>query len=319
MRVQRRRARNGCVYCSLDVDPSRENRYDREARRCLASGGGFRRERRDAATWFRPERVPPELLAEVVGVHDARLARGDANGVLKTDRRARLSVVEPTTPGFPPLCVKEFQRPRVRQRLVDRLTGSRARRAWLGAHACRVRGIATPTPFGALEAGPRSYFVNEYLADAVPVVEWVAEHGHPLDPEARLRWEAFLDAAADFVGRLHAHRLRHRDLAPKNLLVRERTGRVEIFLIDLSDVRLGRRPSARFKIHNLGQLAHLPVPPEEGDKQRFFRRYVAFHPELDRFGTLREIAAVAHARRERWLAHGGRKWLAERRRHDKPV
>jgi hypothetical protein len=301
------------------VDRSRERRYDRATRRCLVDGGEFGRERTAGRTVHRRVELPTEVLLESVRRHDARIRSGGSDGVLKSDHRARVTVEDPGDARFPPLCVKEFHRPFARQRLVDLVHGTRARGAWLAANACLVRGISTPKPFGIVEAGARSYFVNEYLPDAVSLNDYVAEFGRPSGRAATRRWHAFVEAAAAFVQKLHAHRLRHRDLAAKNILTRHRDGGFEFFLIDLSDIRLGRAPSARFKIRNLGQLAQLHVSPSRANKLRFFRRYVADHPELDRREVLLEIDAIGRARHERWLAHGGREWLEDRRRRGKPV
>ena len=301
------------------VDRSHERRYDRASRRCLGNTGEFRRERVAGRRLHRRAELPAEVFLEAVRQHDARIRSGGDSRVLKSDHRARVTIEDPVDARFPPLCVKEFHRPLVRQRVVDLMQGSRARMAWLAANACLVRGISTPKPLGIVEAEGRSYFVNEYIPDAVSLNDYVADFGRPRGKAAVRCWHAFVDAVATFVRKLHTHRLRHLDLAAKNILTREHDGGFEFFLIDLSDLRLGRAPSARFKIRNLGQLAQLHVSPSRTDKLRFFRRYVADHPELDRREILLEIDAIGRARHERWLAHGGREWLEERGRRGKPI
>lgn len=292
---------------------SEERHYDLEARRCLKGAGEFRRERLSAGTVLRRADVSAERLLEAVRLHTDRLLDPSRRGVLKADRRALVTRVEPPGDGAPPLCVKEFRRPRARQRLQDALRGSRARRAWLGAHACHVRGIAAPRALGILEGRGRCWFVSEYLTEAFTLQEWIADHRPARDASEVRAWRVLLLSAADFVARLHGHRLRHRDLAAKNILARERDGGFQLFLLDLSDVRLGRWPGRRFKIRNLGQLAQVPVPASRSDGLRFLRRYARSHPEVaDRQG-MRRIVAAARARQENWLAHGGREWLEDRR------
>ncbi len=293
---------------------SAEDRCDREAKRCLRDGGGFRRESVDWGRVWRRADVPAERIVEAVRRHHQRIVDPSRRGVLAADRRTLVTWVESGGTTDPPLCVKEFRRPRPRQRLEDGLRGSPARRAWLGAHACLARGLATPRPFGILEGRGRCWLVAEYLADAASLRDWIADHRPARDAEERRRWRALLDATAVFVARLHRHRLRHRDLSAKNLLVRPREDGFELALIDLSDLRLGRAPGRRFKIRNLGQLAQTPVPPSRSDALRFWRRYLREHPELDDAGARSRIAAIAQERRQHWLAGGGPEWLEERRR-----
>jgi hypothetical protein len=295
------------------VASSDEDRCDREAKRCLHDAGEFRHEHVDWGRILRRADVPVERILEAVRRHGERILDPSRRGVLAGDRRALVTWVEPGD-GGPPLCVKEFRRPTARQRFDDALRGTRARRAWLAAHACRARGLATPPPFGILEGRGRCWLVTEYLADAASLRDWIADHRPARDAGERRRWRALLDATAAFVARLHQHRLRHRDLSAKNLLVREQEGSCDIALIDLSDLRIGRAPSRRFKIRNLGQLAQTPVPPSRSDALRFWRRYLETHPELDDPRARSQIAAIARERREHWLAGGGPAWLEERRR-----
>ncbi len=292
---------------------STENRYDREARLCLrdgGEGGEFRSETLAQGRVLRRADVPAERLLDAVRGHDDRILDPSRRGILKADRRALVTAVE--LPGGT-VCVKEFRRPGRRQRAGDALRGSHARRAWLGAHACRARGIRTPRALGILEGRGRCWFVSELVA-AATLPEWVADHLPAGDEAARRRWHGLLDATADFVARLHAHRLRHHDLSAKNLLVREGDGGFELLLLDLSDVSLGRRPSRRLKIRNLSQLGAIPEPTSCDDALRFFRRYASEHPDVERGDATQRIWSALRERQQRWLdEQGGREWLAERR------
>jgi len=297
----------------------RERRYASRTKRCIKKSTGFRRERIDGRTIRRRADFPAERVTAALDGHANQIAAG-GDAVLKSDHRTRVSVVElPVEDGPTRVCVKEFIRPGLLQRIGDVVVGSPARRAWVGSNACAVRGIPTPTALAMVDAGPRSFFIAEFIEGAVEAVEHISDFGRPRDREATATWRGFLRELADFVRLVHAHRLRHRDLAGKNILVRECDGRWEFHLIDVGDVRPGQTPSLRFQIKNLGQLDDVYVPPSRTDRLRFYRHYARGRPELDRPDFLVRIDRMSRARRAHSLRHGGASILEERRRQGKPV
>ena len=288
---------------------SQEDRHDREARRCLRDEGEFRHGASPLGRILRRAEVSDAAVERVLARHREHADRPGDPAILKVDHRAVVTAVETPAGSW---CVKEFRRPGLRRRLEDALRGSRARHAWLGAHACVVRGLPTPRPLAIVEGRGRSWFVNELVTGAVALPEWVVRHRPASDAAAARRWRRLVEAIATLAADLHASRLHHRDLSAKNVLVRETDAGFELFLLDLSDIRLGRFPSRRERIRSLGQLVQIPVEASRSDARRFYQRYAERHPDLDDPAVWAEIAAIARARQERWLAHGGRDGLAPR-------
>jgi tRNA A-37 threonylcarbamoyl transferase component Bud32 len=327
------------------IVPLRERRYASRTKRCVKRSTGFRTERSVGLFIRRRTEFPAEAVLEAIEQHRELVAAGDADRVLKSDHRARVTIVEarkadvipamsgapvappgrsalhPLRSAPPRLCVKEFLRPRLFHRLADAFTGSKALRAWVGANALAVRGIGTPRALAMVEAGGRSYFITEFVEGAVRFNDYVADHGRPEPGEATRRWHAFTRRAAEFIRRLHAARLRHRDLSAKNLLVRETAdGDWTFYLVDVSDVRTGRAPTLRQRIDNLGQLDQIYVMPSRTSRLRFFRRYARGLRELRRPGFLARIDRISRARHQNWLDNGGGRAILEwRRQAGKPV
>lgn len=301
------------------VQQLRERRYASRSKRCVKRSTGFRIERHDGMKVYRRSDVAAALVSAAIARHVETVADGKGGRVLKRDRRARVTAVDvETQDGKRTVCVKEFVRGGVLQRIGDVFLGSRARMAWIGSDACRARGISTPAALAIAEAGPRSYFITEFIGGAQQLNDYVADNARPAGPDAVRRWRRFVLDAADFVRGLHAHRLRHRDLSAKNILVRERDGGWDFFLLDLSDIRLGLGPSLPEKIKNLGQLDQIYVMPSRTDRLRFYRHYSRGRPEFDDRDFLAEINAISRARHEHWLtAGGGADILAERKRQGK--
>ena len=298
-----------------------ERRHASRTKRCIKRSTGFRIERRDGMTIRRRADFAPELVSAAIARHKEAAADETGGRLLKADRRARVTAVDLDAPdGKRTVCVKEFIRCGALQRLGDLFRGSRARTAWVGSNACRVRGISTPVALAMADAGPRSYFISEFTEGARQFNDYAADHGRPAGAEAVRRWRRFVLAAADFVRLLHSHRLLHRDLSAKNLLVRERADGWDFFLLDLSDVRPGRAASLPQKIKNLGQLDQIYVMPSRTDRLRFYRRTTRGRPEFDDRGFLIEIDAMSRARHQNWLDNGGgRAILEERKQQGKPT
>jgi tRNA A-37 threonylcarbamoyl transferase component Bud32 len=283
----------------------RERRYASRAKRCVKKSTGFRRERMGGMTVLRRTDFPPELITQAIDRHNA--AEGDS--VLKSDRRSRVTCVEVDGPMR--VCVKEFTRPGPLQRLADAVLGSRARQAWLGAHALLVRGIPTPRPCAMAEAGPRSFLITEYLEDAQQLIEYVSDHCRPDGLDELRTWRRHIRDAADFLHLVHSHRVRHRDLGSANVLVRERDGGLECYLIDVSDVKRGRAPSRGYCAMNLGQIGDAYRVPSRTDRLRFVLRYAPDIPRNERRALIRSAEAVRIARHDRWLVRGDPRLLAK--------
>ena len=279
----------------------RERRYASRTKRCIRKSTGFRIELSDGLRVHRRTEFAAEHVQLAIRQHNENIAAGRAEAVLKCEDRTRVSVVDLGVEGVPALCVKECIRPGIFQRLGDLVIGSPAMRAWVGANGLLTRGIPTPRPLAAAEAGRRSYIITEYVPDSSTLDRCIAAHRGPQGGEPVRKWRGLLEAAARFVRLVHSHRLRHRDLKAKNILVREKDGSPEFYLVDTGDVRFGRKPSLACKIKNLAQLDCLVYPPSRSDRLRFYRHYSAGDAKLCRHDVPSEIAVISRAKYQRWL------------------
>ncbi len=271
----------------------RERRYVSRSKRCVKRSTGFRHGRVRGLRMHRRADFPSDLVGEAIEKHRT------AQTALKEDHRARVTAVEV---GGREVCVKEFVRPALFKRIADLVRGSKAMRAWRGAHALAVRGIETPTPLAMAEAGGRSYLLTAFISEATELKHFAARHCRPGPGEPARRWHRFVRQAAEFVRRLHDHRVYHRDLSAKNILVREDGDGWQLLLVDAGDVSQRRRPpSLSEKVRNLGQLDQIYVKPALTDRLRFYRRYSRGRPEFDDPALLARIDAISRERHEHWL------------------
>ena len=311
-----------CEYLGPDATANEADRFSRavetritglrdlrcasRTRRCVKESTGFRIESSGGLRVHRRAEFAAEHVQLAIRRHNETIAAGRAGAVLKCDNRTRVSVVDPGVDGMPVLCVKESTRPGILQRLGDIFIGSPAMRAWVGANGLLVRGIPTPRPLAIAEAGRRSYIITEYVGDSDTLDRCIVARRGPERGEPVRKWRGLIEAAAGFVRLVHSHRLRHRDLKAKNILVREKDDSPEFYLVDTGDVRFGRKPSLAYKIKNLVQLDCLVHPPSRTDRLRFYRHYAAGDAKLCRRDVPAEIAVTSRAKYRRWLERRNR-------------
>lgn len=195
--------------------------------------------------------------------------------------------------------------------LSDRLNGSRAVRARLGAERLRAVGIPHPETLALAERRRfglvmESFILTRFLDGAQPLPIALSE----LRDSPRQR-RALAYGVGEVVGMLHAAGLDHSDLKHSNLLV---TAERRIVLLDLDSVARPRRPRWRRRVRALGQLEAFasdlyPWLPRT-DRARFLRAYFRHQPELR--GRRRELLRAVTRWVERRLARWARQ---EPRRH----
>lgn len=247
-----------------------------------------------------------ESLAEAMGRH-ARCLAGGPGRVLKRGERTQLSAV--TLADGREVCVKEYRPRPLARRLEDLLRPAPPLREWRAAEALARLGVPAPAAFALVLPSPlgagSAFLVMEWLAGAVGV------NRYALRATAAQR-RLLVDAAARFVASLHARGVRHADLKGSNLLVRERGGELELFVVDLAAVRWRGAPSEPERIESLAQLnASTPLAVTRAERLRFLARYLAGAPRAERARWFRAIEARSRARTCVWDPDYGGVELAE--------
>jgi tRNA A-37 threonylcarbamoyl transferase component Bud32 len=163
---------------------------------------------------------------------------------------------------------------------------SKARREYECALEAAARGIPTAVPVAwgqqrGLWSKGQSVLITRSLENTQPLHLFVY-HQLPLLParrQAQLR-QRLADALGRLMARLHEAGIRHDDLHAGNLLLRVYADdRVELFLIDLTDVHFGSALSWRQSFNNLVVLNHwFAIQASRADRLRFWRSYVGARP-----------------------------------------
>ncbi len=137
---------------------------------------------------------------------------------------------------------------------------ARAVQGWLRGHALELRGIPAARPLVAVDRRRPWFRCESYLA-----VEWIegSENlhlylwriaGEPQHLRVR-RASRCAESIGRLLGHMHARRVLHGDLKASNLLVTDRGGHIESYLVDVDDVRLDAETSLPHRAADLARLA----------------------------------------------------------------
>jgi tRNA A-37 threonylcarbamoyl transferase component Bud32 len=220
----------------------------------------------------------------------ALLDQGPQAPVLK-DRSARKVWTAASPAG--PLLIKQFRYPRLENRILRKVRGSRAFREWRNQYTLLDRGAQVPRPLlyaaGEGQGGvPTDYLVMEYLDKARSVHELV--HSGKL-PSGAARRE-ILKAMGISLARFHHAGGWHGDPHLGNLLLDESKQSPRILVIDLYEASLGRSVAWRQRLKDLGGfLGGLSSWFRTVDKQIILRAYLGTLDDWNPpFPALREAA-----------------------------
>jgi tRNA A-37 threonylcarbamoyl transferase component Bud32 len=166
--------------------------------------------------------------------------------------------------------------------LLAPLRPARAVQGWQRGHALQLRGIPAARPVIAVDRRRPWFRCESYLA-----VQWIedSENLHLYlwrmareTQQVRMRQaNRCADSIGRLLGRMHAQRVLHGDLKGSNLLVTDRDGRIESYLVDFDQVCLNIDTSLLHRAADLARLAaSLDAHPwvSRTVRVRFLRAYL---------------------------------------------
>jgi tRNA A-37 threonylcarbamoyl transferase component Bud32 len=264
-------------------------------RRARRPGRRYARLRAGGRKGLRLQRIDEGILLKALEAHQDALAAGGP-GVIQHAPRSSVTRVEV---GGVRLVLKEWQRRGPWRLAADRLRGSPASRAWRSGVGLRARRISAAVPYAFLERRRLGFPVASWLLleDLCPAV--------PADtPE--LDAPQLADALAALLARLHRAGIRHGDLKASHVYLSKGDPGLEARLIDLEDVRFGRRLADRARIRELAQLnASLPDSLPDALRCLAFQRYRSALPfQAPWQECLRQVVEASLARAHRWSGKG---------------
>jgi tRNA A-37 threonylcarbamoyl transferase component Bud32 len=264
-------------------------------RRARRPGRRYARLRAGDRQGLRLARIDEGLALRALAHHQHALAGGGSRVV---QRGARSNVTRLEVDGVR-LVLKEWERHGPLRLAADLLRGSPAARGWRSGVGLRARRIGAAVPYAFLErrrlgAPVASWLLLEDLWPALPA------------DTPGLDAPRVAQALAGLLARLHRAGIRHGDLKASHVYLAAGSADPEPRLIDLEDVRFGRRLPDRARIRELAQLnASLPDWLPDALRCRAFERYRAALPFRSPWQEcLRQVVQASLARAHRWSGRG---------------
>jgi tRNA A-37 threonylcarbamoyl transferase component Bud32 len=228
---------------------------------------------------------------------------------IKRNARRTIYRVEAT----PPMLVKVHHPADVRDR-VKSLWRKAGLREFAAARRVAAAGVPTAPVVGCGVSGAVSFFAAVELLGTVKLRDaWAA---CLLDPSRR---SALLDAVSRFAARFAAAGIRHWDMHPGNILVREAEGVADCFLIDLVGAVVTGDPLRVSHWDAIGWLTHLAPQITSGEVAQVLRAS-GIAQTGDAAGTVWRSLVREFSRRAATRWRGRRARLLSRssicRRHD---
>jgi tRNA A-37 threonylcarbamoyl transferase component Bud32 len=245
--------------------------WQRRAKRCLAANREFVRIRQSGfrgsarrADWT------PEL-EELLKLPSAGTKKGEIVKDSRTTTVAALQIAGKT------IYLKRYNYQGWPYALKDLFRSSRARRVWVAANSCDMRGIAVAPPLAYLERRRFGFLLESHIVTAAVHGEklsiWLKRHAREFHHK-----RALIHTLARLLRRMHDRRIQNRDLKSDNLIVQAKDAdRFRVFIVDIDGVRTGARVSWRRRVKNLTRLERGfrgSAAITRTDRLRFLRSYL---------------------------------------------
>ncbi len=237
-----------------------------------------------ATVWCDP--LVPEPMQKGIAKDPHRFIRSAASLPVKISRETLVLQVEmPLGQESIVVAVKQYCRHSLWKAVAGLARRPKAVRNWAKAQFLAARDIATPRPILACLLRDWASLGGSFL-----VTQWVGGENLHLfgwrlakrPPVERLRIAAeCADSLGRLVGRMHAAGAAHRDLKAANLVVVEKDGRLETWLVDLDGLQIGRSVSLARRARDIARLAAgLAAHPwvTHSISRRFLRAYLSAYP-----------------------------------------
>ena len=226
-------------------------------------------------------RVTPECQSLLFGPDGLRLEEWKKNGTAKVIKHGpHRTVYHVAIPGLS-FYLKHFRLANMRAWLRELVRPAKARMEYDRALAISARSVSTIRPLavgeGSRVGGPsESYLITRGLDGSEPLSTFVEQTLSAMDRSRRDRVRhALAKTMGEFVARLHAAGIVHRDLHAANLLVcLSADDQPELHLVDVHDVQLKSRLGWPARRDNLVMLNRwFSLRAGRADRLRFWLSY----------------------------------------------
>ncbi|MCX8118173.1 MAG: hypothetical protein N3G78_09600 [Desulfobacterota bacterium] len=253
-----------------------KKQWESRTRRCLKESTEFSVKQNKPFTFYSRRDFPLDLLVRAIERHRTFVEKTPAL-LVKQSPEVKVSIFQA---GDKRICVKQFCYPHWWDRLKERCRRSKGVRAWVGGNGVRVRGVPSVPLLGLAERRERGLPRESLLIMEAPEGEELDRFlckGFE-DDEAKKR---FIRDFSQWLSRLHQREVFHQDMKACNILVSREDQQWSFKLLDLEDIRLGKKIDEKRLFKNLLQLnTSIPHFISPKDRLRFIKWYLHQNPVI---------------------------------------
>lgn len=261
------------VYFTMERLQTRH--WQSRTKRCLKETTEFTVKRESRIRYYHRRDFALDCVKRAIVEH-LSLIQKEPSALVKHSPEIRVSIL---TDGKKRVCVKQFCYPTLWKMFKGNFRRSRGLKAWVAGNGLKARGIPSIKPLGLMEHRnwlglEESFFLMEALEGDHELDRYLSE-GFKDFKEKRY----FIDTFAQWLSNLHKMNLYHQDMKTCNILVSKRGETWNFYLLDLEDIRLGKKVVERKLFRNLLQLnTSTPKVISRPDRFRFLRTYLNHNP-----------------------------------------
>ena len=252
-----------------------ERQWRSRAKRCLKESTEFSVKKEKGVHTYHRRDFPLDHLKKVLEEH-LQWVKEKPSMLAKYSPEIVVSILRD---GEKKISVKQFRYPHFWDVFKERFRRSKGLRAWLAGNGLKARGIPSLLPLAFVERKNGLGLIETFL-----VME-AHEMSRELDryilegfKDVREK-RGFIKTFARWLSHFHRVSLYHKDMKTCNILVSAEGEKWEFRLLDLEDVRLGKKVGEKDVLKNFLQLnTSIPNTISGGDRLRFFREYTRLHP-----------------------------------------
>jgi tRNA A-37 threonylcarbamoyl transferase component Bud32 len=280
------------------MDRLEKKQWRSRTKRCLKNSTEFSVQIEGALTFLRRRDFPLDQVKKVLDRHRT-LMQEKPEALLKCSPEIIVSVIEEDGQK---IAVKHFRYPRLLDRLKDVLRRPKGRKAWVGGHGLKVRGIASVQPLALAEQNhwlgfSESFLFMETIPGGLELDRFILQGFGDFRKK-----RCFIKSFATWLAGLYQKNIYHSDMKTCNLLVVEEKGHWDFHLLDLEDVRFDQTITGKKVLRNFLQLnTSTPKVITRTDRLRFFRECLRLFPGVE--NPKRLLGQVAETSRRRDLVY----------------
>jgi hypothetical protein len=285
------------------MDRLQKRQWRSRTKRCLKESTEFSIWKERGVRYYHRRDVSLDRIQRVIEKHRA-LLKEKPFSLIKHAPEVAVSILDGDKGK---ICVKHFRYPHLLGRMKEYFRRSKGLKSWIAANGLKARGIPSIKTLAMVEkrdwfGGRESFLLMEASVGNQEMDRYILRGFKDLGEKI-----LFIKSFARWLSGFHKMNLYHKDMKTCNILVLEKEGAWNFYLLDMEDIQLNEKVNWKKLFRNFLQLnTSTPKVMTKVDRFRFFREYLHFNPIVkDEKVFIRKLVDESHRRGLVYISPGG--------------